>query len=77
MNKLSEKLIIGILFLSLFVAYGIAGTEDYNQMVIDSMPDEAYYEITQKLGQGCSNSDIVREYKTNREYYDSFVALWK
>ena len=76
MNKLSERLIIGILFLLLFIAYGIAGAEDYNQEVIDSMPDEAYYEIVQKLGQECSNSDIVREYKTNREYYDSFGAIW-
>lgn len=76
MNKLSEKLIIGILFLLLFVAYGIAGTEDYNQEVIDSMPDGAYCEIVQKLGYGCSNSAIVREYKMNREYYNSMGALW-
>lgn len=76
MNKLSERTIIAILFIALFIAYGMAGTEDYNQAIIEAMPDEAYVEIVQKLGYGCSNRAIVSEYESNRVYYDSLDIVW-
>lgn len=71
MNKLSERLIVAILIIATITAFGIAATEDYNQTVIESIPDEAYQEIIMKLGSDCGNSAIVTEYETNKDYYNS------
>lgn len=35
------------------------------------MPEEAYLEITRKLGSDCGNSAIVKEYEANKSFYDS------
>lgn len=66
-----------LLLISFIVVLGIAGREDYNQAVIESIPIEAYDAIREKLGPECSNRDIVKEYELNREEYDSLYAVWK
>lgn len=66
-----------LLLLGFIVIVGIASSEDYNLAVIDSMPEEVYDSIAAKLGPGCSNREIVKEYESNREQYDSLYAIWK
>lgn len=71
MNKLSERLIITLLFIVTITAYGIAAREDYNQAVIESIPDEAYVEIIKKLGSDIGNNAIVAEFEANKAYYEA------
>lgn len=76
--KTHSSNIICVFFLIGFIAVmGIAGREDYNQAVIESIPIEAYDAIRENLGPGCSNRDIVKEYELNREQYDSLYTVWK
>lgn len=79
MNDLSQKTILILLLIGTVVAYVIAGVEELDQKVIDvigSMPDEVYQEIVNDLGSGCTNQEVVAEYKENREYYNSIAAIW-
>lgn len=79
MNDLSQKTILILLLIGTVVAYVIAGVEELDQKVIDvigSMPDEVYQEIVNDLGPGCTNQEVVAEYKENREYYNSIAAIW-
>lgn len=71
MNDLSQKTILILLLVVTAVAFLLAGTEDYDQRMIESIPDEAYQEIVEDLGVGCSERDIVAEYVDNITYYDS------
>lgn len=73
MNMLSERGILSLLFVLLIVGFTLAGMEDYNQAVIEIIPEEAYMEIVAKLGAGCSNRDIAAEYEANRVYYNSIL----
>jgi biotin synthase-related radical SAM superfamily protein len=50
---------------------GIAGKSDYNQEVIYNMTETAYNVIVDSLGEGCSDTQIVKTYLNNKEYYDS------
>lgn len=77
MNDLSQKTILILLLVVTAVAFLIAGTEDYDQRMIESIPDEAYQEIVEDLGAGCSERDIMAEYTGNRGYYDSIKHLSK
>lgn len=79
MNDLSQKAILILMLIGTIVAYALAGAEDYNQETVDvigAMPDEVYQEIVDDLGPGCTNQDVATEYKENKEYYDSIVAIW-
>lgn len=44
---------------------GIAGRVDYTDTVILHMPQSAYDEIKDTLGEGASEYDIVKYYKKN------------
>lgn len=77
MTTNSSNTICIFLLIGFIAAMGIAGREDYNQAVIESIPVEAYDAIREKLGPECSNRDIVKEYETNREQYDSLYVRWK
>lgn len=77
MKMSSPNKIYLLLLLGFITIMGIAGREDYNQAVIESIPVEAYHAIREKLGPECSNRDIVKEYELNREEYDSLYAVWK
>lgn len=69
-NRLSKQIAAflagAILF---FWILGIAGKIDYQEAVINSIPNEAYNQIVEKVGNNAS--DIVKEYKKHRNYYDS------
>lgn len=78
MNDLSQKVILILLLIGTVITYGLAGAEDFDQEMIDvivSMPDEVYREIVNNLGPGCTNQDVVAEYKENRMYYDSIATM--
>lgn len=69
-NRLSKQIAAfaagSILF---FWMLGIAGKIDYQEAVINSIPNEAYSQIVEKVGNKVS--DIVKEYKKHQNYYDS------
>lgn len=52
-----------------FWLLGTAGRMDYQEAVINSIPNEAYSQIVEKVGNNAS--DIVKEYKKHQNYYDS------
>lgn len=69
-NRLSKQIAAftagSILF---FWLLGIAGRMDYQEAVINSISNEAYSQIVEKVGNDAS--DIVKEYKKHQNYYDS------
>lgn len=69
MNKISERTILACLLIGVIIAFGMAASEDYNQRVIETIPNGAYTEIVQKLGYGCSNEAIVKEFEADKDYY--------
>lgn len=72
MRRIDKHKIVFTLGLFAFIGLlGLAGTPQYNEEVIQSMGNEVYMIIYDKLGHGCSNSSIVEEYMNNRAYYDS------
>lgn len=76
MKKYTINTILFFLLAGFIAVFGIASSEDYNQAVIEAIPLEVYDAIVTKLGPDCSNSDIVREYKENREEYSQIASIW-
>lgn len=76
MKKYTINTIFFFLLASFIAVFGIASSEDYNQAVIEAIPLEVYDAIITKLGPDCSNSDIVVEYKKNREEYSQIAGIW-
>ncbi len=71
-NKISKQItVFAIGFIGFFFLLGIAGKSDYNQEVIYNMTEMAYNAIVDSLGEGCSDTQIVKTYLSNKEYYDS------
>lgn len=50
---------------------GLGGRSDWSDQIICAMPQTAYDEIAQKLGDDCTDYDIAKEYMSNKEYYDA------
>lgn len=72
MNKTSKQIAVFIAgAVAFFFLLGIAGKSDYNQEVIYNMTEIAYNVIVDSLGEGCSDTQIVKTYLSNKEYYDS------
>lgn len=69
--------ILVLLLIGFIAVAGVASSEDYNIAVIESMPEEVYDSITAKLGPGCSNRQIVKEYERNREQYALMLDVWE
>lgn len=70
MNKTSRQVATLVAGMIAFIfLLGIAGRCDYNDAVISSMSCEAYNEIVDKVG--TDQCDIVDEYMSHRDYYDS------
>lgn len=67
MNKITKHT---LLVIALLLLLGIAGRCDYNEQVIYNMPDEVYKEMKLELG-NTSESRLVDEYMSNKEYWDS------
>ena len=57
--------------LAVFAAFAFAGTTDYTEQVLYTMPQDAYEQIVLELGDGCTDREIVKEYMNNKGYYDS------
>lgn len=51
------------------ILLGIAGRADYTEEVIYHMPEEAYREIKDTLGEGASDYEIAKYYQRNKEEY--------
>lgn len=69
-NRLTKQIITFIAGSILFFgALGIAGKMDYQEAVINSIPEEAYNQIVEKVGNDAS--DVIREYREHQDYYDS------
>ena len=72
MNRLTKQCIAFTAGIIVFIALmGIAGTADYTEQVLYTMPQEAYEQIYLELGDGCSDRQIVTKYMSNKDYYDS------
>lgn len=72
MNRLTKQcLVFAAGMITFFVLMGIAGTSDYTEQVLYTMPQEAYEQIYLELGDGCSDREIVSKYMSNKDYYDS------
>lgn len=57
--------------LAVFAAFAFAGTTDYTEQVLYTMPQDAYEQIVLHLGDGGTDMEIVKEYMNNKSYYDS------
>ena len=68
MNKATKA---GLGLLAFLIVLGFAGRTDYDEEVLTNMPQDAYEAIVLKLGDGASGHQIVKEYNSDREYYDS------
>lgn len=73
-NRLTKQILVFVVgFIAFFVLMGIAGSADYTEQVVYTMPQEAYEAIYLKLGDGCSDKQIADEYMDNMKYYDSLA----
>ena len=71
-NKVFKQIAVFALgFTGFFFLLGIVGKSDYNEEVIYNMTETAYNVIVDSLGEGCSDTQIVKTYLNNKEYYDS------
>lgn len=48
-----------------FALYAWASTQEWTEEVIHHMPEKAYTEIKEKLGENASDHDIARYYEKN------------
>lgn len=72
-NRLTKQVIAFVAgFIAFFCILGFVGTLDYNECTIYNMPQEAYEAIYLKLGDGCSDREIVKEYMSNKKYWDRY-----
>ena len=71
-NKVFKQIAVFALgFTGFLFLLGIVGKSDYNEEVIYNMTETAYNVIVDSLGEGCSDTQIVKTYLNNKEYYDS------
>lgn len=72
MDKSSKQIIVFIVgIVGFFFLLGIIGKSDFNEEVIYNMNETAYNVIVDSLGEGCSDTQIVKTYLSNKDYYDS------
>lgn len=72
MKTITQHLVVSIIAIAGFIAVmGIAGTYDYADQVVYTMPDATYQAITKRIGKA-SNVKVAKEYMSNKAYYDTF-----
>lgn len=65
-------LLKGLLALFAFFALmAFVGSVEYKDDLYYSIPDAAFEEITLKLGDNASRNDVIAEYQSDKDYYDS------
>ena len=71
-NKVFKQIAVFALgFTGFFFLLGIVGKSDYNEEVIYNMTETAYTGLVDSRGDGCSDTQIVKTYLSNKDYYDS------
>lgn len=71
MNRLTKQVLAftaGIIVFLMLLGY--AGSIDYAEQVVSGMSRETYEAVASKTGT-TDNRQIVKEYMSNKEYYDS------
>lgn len=71
-NKLSLNILCGLIIL---LVIGVAGRYDYNEEVIYNISDNTYRAIKAKVGNDCSDTELVNEYQKNKIYWDNINGL--
>ena len=66
LTKRQRKALTAIAIIAVVLLLGIGGRVDYTDTVILHMPQSAYDEIKDTLGEGASEYEIARYY--NKEY---------
>lgn len=69
---IKKNLLTAILALIVMLACLYAGRGEYIDDVLVGMSNEKYQAIRNHLG-GASNSEIVDEYTSNRQHWDSII----
>lgn len=70
-EKSIRRILSALGLIAVLVLFLWASNEDYKETVIHNMPNETYHAIHCKLGHGCTDKEIIKEYHPNKTYYDS------
>ena len=73
-NRLTKRPLKGIAAAFVVVAFGYAGRMDFEEEVVRTMSDEQYHYIKDELGGKASMSEVVDEYLSKQDYYDSIES---
>lgn len=65
LTKRQRKALTAIAIIAAVLLLGIAGRMDYTEQVLYTMPDRAYSEIRDTLGEDASDYEIARFYVKN------------
>lgn len=57
--------------ISLFAVMGFVGTLEYQDDLYYSIPDIAFEEIILKLGDHADRQEVIKEYLSDRSFYDN------
>ncbi|WP_302994188.1 hypothetical protein [Parabacteroides goldsteinii] len=57
--------------ISLFAVMGFVGTLEYHDELYYSIPDAAFEEIILKLGDHADRQEVIKEYLSDRSFYDN------
>lgn len=71
MNKTTKTIVNWIIGISMFIALGIAGGIDKQEVILGSISNELYQQILHNLGGSASDREICSEYQENKEAYDA------
>ena len=72
LNIISKRICIALGAAVFIILLGWAGHQDYVEQIYYNMPQETYEAISLKLGDGASNSAIVKEYIKNKKFWDQY-----
>ena len=65
---------IMVLLVVFFALFAVVGTVEYTDDVYYSIPETTIQEIQATVGRNASQSDIVKEYLSNKEDYEGVEA---
>ena len=72
MNATTKNLLTVLLAIIVIAGCVYGGRVEYNDDVLSGMSDEKYKYIHDRIGGG-SRSDVVDEYMSNKDFYDSIA----
>lgn len=73
MNTKKNHVILNViaLFIVFFALFGAVGSLEYADDLFYSIPERAVEEIRAKMGDDATRPDIVKEYLSDKGYYDN------